>query len=49
MKTKLLLTFAILFIALISGCAKDDFVEVDGPEVLSTTPLNGSTNIPLIN
>jgi hypothetical protein len=33
---------------LISGCAKDDFVEVDGlcPEVLST-PLNGSTNIPL--
>jgi hypothetical protein len=33
---------------LISGCAKDDFVEVDGlcPEVLSTTPLNGSTNIP---
>jgi hypothetical protein len=46
MKTKkLLLTFAILFIALISGCAKDDFVEVDGlcPEVLSTTPLNGST------
>jgi hypothetical protein len=34
---------------LISGCAKDDFVEVDGlcPEVLSTTPLNGSTNIPL--
>jgi hypothetical protein len=40
MKTKkLLLTFAILFIALISGCAKDDFVEVDGlcPEVLSTT------------
>jgi hypothetical protein len=49
MKTKKLLTFAILFIALISGCAKDDFVEVDGlcPEVLSTTPLNGSTNIPL--
>jgi hypothetical protein len=38
MKTKIKLTFAILFIALISGCAKDDFVEVDGlcPEVLST-------------
>jgi hypothetical protein len=33
---------------LISGCAKDDFVEVDGlcPRGL-TTPLNGSTNIPL--
>jgi hypothetical protein len=50
MKTKkLLLTFAILFIALIAGCAKDDFVEIDGicPEVVSTTPLNGATNVPL--
>ncbi|WP_016990679.1 Ig-like domain-containing protein [Flavobacterium sp. ACAM 123] len=50
MKTKnVLLTFAILFIALISGCAKDDFVEIDGlcPEVLSTTPLNAATNVPL--
>jgi hypothetical protein len=46
---KLVLT--VLFIALISGCAKDDFVEVDGlcPEVLSTTPLNGSTNVPLVD
>ncbi|PKH67925.1 hypothetical protein CXF59_05450 [Flavobacterium sp. ALD4] len=50
MKTKKsLLTFAILFIALISGCAKDDFVEIDGlcPEVLSTTPVNVATNVPL--
>ena len=50
MKTKnLLLTFAILFIALISGCAKDDFIEVDGvcPVVTNTTPINGATNVPL--
>jgi len=50
MKTKkLLLTFAILFIALISGCASDDFVEIDGvcPEVTATTPINGAINIPL--
>jgi hypothetical protein len=30
MKTKKLLLTFVLFIALISGCAKDDFVEVDG-------------------
>lgn len=50
MKTKkLLLTFAILFIALISGCASDDFVEIDGvcPIVENTTPVNGATNVPL--
>ena len=50
MKTKnLLLPLAILFIALISGCAQDDFVEVDGvcPIVVSTVPLNGATNVPL--
>jgi hypothetical protein len=50
MKTKnLLLTFAILFIALISGCAKDDFVEIDGlcPEVTNFTPAQGATSIPL--
>ncbi|MFV8466756.1 ice-binding family protein [Flavobacterium sp. LB1P62] len=49
MKTKnLLLTFAILFIALISGCAKDDFEETVGicPVVLSTVPLNGALGIP---
>jgi hypothetical protein len=50
MKTKnVLLTFAILFIALISGCAKDDFEEIDGvcPVVNLTSPVNGSTNVPL--
>ncbi|WP_426092306.1 Ig-like domain-containing protein [Flavobacterium sp. DSR3-2] len=50
MKTKnLLLTLAIVFIALISGCAQDDFVEVDGvcPVVVSTVPVNGATNVPL--
>jgi hypothetical protein len=48
-KKKLLLTFAILFIALISGCAKDDFVEIDGvcPLVISTIPTNEATNVPL--
>ncbi|SDX43228.1 Ig-like domain-containing protein [Flavobacterium degerlachei] len=48
MKTKnLLLTFAMLFIALISGCAKDDFEEVDGvcPIVEITSPINGATNV----
>lgn len=50
MKTKkLLLTIAILFIALISGCAKDDFEEIDGvcPVVTITSPINGATNVPL--
>ncbi len=50
MKTKnLLFTFAILFIALISGCAKDDFEEIEGvcPVVLSTDPDNGTINVPL--
>ena len=50
MKTKkLLLTFAILFIALISGCAKDDFEEIEGicPVVLSSSPDNGAINVPL--
>ncbi|TRX01505.1 Ig-like domain-containing protein [Flavobacterium gawalongense] len=49
MKTKnLLLTFAILFIALISGCAEDDFVETVGvcPIVESTIPANGALGIP---
>ena len=50
MKTKnLLLTFAILFIALISGCAKDDFEEINGvcPIVINTIPEPGATNVPL--
>lgn len=46
---KLLLTIAILFIALISGCAKDDFEETVGvcPVVLSTNPIDGAISIPL--
>ncbi|TDE44429.1 DUF3494 domain-containing protein [Flavobacterium rhamnosiphilum] len=50
MKTKnVLLTFAILFIALISGCAEDNFEEIEGvcPVVLSTDPDNGTINVPL--
>ncbi|MFV8326494.1 Ig-like domain-containing protein [Flavobacterium sp. ZS1P14] len=50
MKTKnLLLTFAILIIALISSCAEDDFAAVDGvcPTVVSTSPDNGAINVPL--
>ena len=49
MKLKnLLLTFAILFIALISGCAKDDFEEIEGvcPVVVSTIPANGALGVP---
>jgi hypothetical protein len=49
MKTKkLLLTFAILIIALISGCAEDDFVETVGvcPIVSATIPLNGALGVP---
>lgn len=50
MKTKkLLLTFAILFIALISGCAKDDFEGIDGvcPIVEVTSPADGAINVAL--
>ncbi|WP_367770547.1 Ig-like domain-containing protein [Flavobacterium sp. WC2421] len=50
MKTKkLLLTVAVLFIALFYGCAKDDFQEIDGvcPLVTITSPINGATNVPL--
>ncbi|WP_426094491.1 Ig-like domain-containing protein [Flavobacterium sp. DSR2-3-3] len=46
---KLLLTFAILIIALISGCAEDNFIESEGvcPVVSSTIPLNGALGVPL--
>jgi hypothetical protein len=50
MKTKKLLSvFAILFIALISGCASDDFNEVVGvcPVVSSTVPTDGAFGVPL--
>jgi hypothetical protein len=46
---KIILPFAILFIALFSSCANDDFVEIDGvcPVVDSTSPVNGAINVPL--
>jgi hypothetical protein len=50
MKTKKLLSIiAILFIALISGCASDDFNEVVGvcPVVSSTVPTDGAFGVPL--
>jgi hypothetical protein len=50
MKTKILLfTFAILCVALISGCEKDDFEEVVGvcPVVEATTPLSNALDVPL--
>lgn len=49
MKTKnLLLLFAILFIALISSCAEDDFLETVGvcPVVESTVPNNLALSVP---
>ena len=50
MKTKKLLSIiAILFIALISGCASDNFNEIVGvcPVVESTNPSNGVSGVPL--
>jgi hypothetical protein len=50
MNTKTLLsTIAILFIALISGCANDDFEETVGvcPVVESTNPIDGASGVPL--
>lgn len=50
MRTKKLLSiFAILFIALFSGCANDDFNEVVGvcPVVSSTNPIDGASGVPL--
>lgn len=50
MKAKILLfTFAILCIALITGCENDDFKEVVGvcPIVESTTPLSNALDVPL--
>lgn len=46
---KLLLTIAIAFIALISGCSKDDFQETIGvcPIVISTIPTDGASGVPL--
>ncbi|WP_291101539.1 MULTISPECIES: Ig-like domain-containing protein [unclassified Flavobacterium] len=46
---KLLSIIAILFIALMTGCAKDDFVETIGvcPIVTTTNPINGASGVPL--
>ena len=46
---KLLTIFAIAFIALISGCANDDFQEIIGvcPVVESTIPADGASGVPL--
>ncbi|PWA07312.1 Ig-like domain-containing protein [Flavobacterium psychrotolerans] len=46
---KLLSIIAIAFIALISGCAKDDFQENVGvcPIVIATSPENGAINVSL--
>lgn len=46
---KSLLTIAILFIALISGCATDDFEEIVGecPVVSSTSPIDVATGVAL--
>jgi hypothetical protein len=39
----------ILSLLIFVGCLKDDFIEIDGvcPVVISTTPTNGETNVPL--
>ncbi|MFI0491191.1 ice-binding family protein [Flavobacterium sp.] len=50
MKIKnLLSTIAILFIALMTGCAKDEFVETIGvcPIVTITNPADGTSGVPL--
>ena len=47
---KYFLAISIAMIVLVlAGCLKDDFVEIDGvcPVVISTTPANGDTNVPL--
>ena len=39
----------LVLVALTQGCKKDDYVEIPGvcPEVESTNPANGATNVPL--
>lgn len=46
---KLLTTIAFAFVLLFSGCAEDDFNQVDGlcPLVVSTVPEDGAINVPL--
>jgi hypothetical protein len=47
--TKLLTALAIMAVVIISGCKKDDFEEIVGdcPEVISTSPADGATGVPL--
>jgi hypothetical protein len=50
MKIKLLfLSVVVLAVGVMNACKKDTFQETTGvcPEVVSTTPLNGATAIPL--
>jgi hypothetical protein len=44
-----LVTFAIALVTLLTGCAKDDFVETLGmcPKVTLTNPANSATDVPL--
>ena len=46
---KLLTTSALAFVFLFSGCADDDFVEIEGvcPLVVSTNPANAATEVPI--
>ncbi len=46
---KLLTTIAFALVLLFSGCAKDDFDEIDGvcPVVVSTVPVDGAIDVPL--
>lgn len=46
---KLFTTIAFAFVLLFSGCAKDDFNEIDGvcPLVVSTVPEDGDIDVPL--
>ncbi|MFO7673493.1 MAG: ice-binding family protein [Lutibacter sp.] len=46
---KLLTTIAFAFVLLFSGCAKDDFEEIDGvcPLVISTVPTSNAVGVPL--
>jgi uncharacterized repeat protein (TIGR02543 family) len=46
---KLLTTIAFAFVLLFSGCAEDDFNEVDGlcPLVIATVPDDGAIDVPL--
>ncbi|HEY9169406.1 MAG TPA: ice-binding family protein [Lutibacter sp.] len=46
---KLLSTIAFAFVLLFSGCAEDDFIEVDGlcPLVIATVPEDGDIDVPL--